>query len=392
MSGKTDRNLISADSHVFEPADLFVERLPASLRDRAPKVGDWKGGSAWFVEDVVPVPFPASAVSGSGYRSTRRSETEPAVAFDELMPALYDPEARIKAQEADSVDGEVLYASPHLWDAIKQVDDPGLRRACALAYNDWIAEFSSYSPQRLIGLGKLPTSGIDDASRELVRCIEDLHLHGVVIDAWPDGSKGPTDPELDPIWDVANQAGIPLSIHYGLGDARSAPTAGITPGLKPPMAAAMLPLVASGVFDRFPNLRMVLAHGDAGWTFHWMEFLDNTYLRQRHLERYKLERPDTFPSEYMRRHFWFTIQQDRATVRHRDMIGAQHLMWSSHFPLDASNWPDNRQQAMRVTEELRREDQQALLAGNAARLYRLAGNEEGVSPPSFESIERLVHI
>jgi predicted TIM-barrel fold metal-dependent hydrolase len=355
-------------------------------------VAAWNGGSAWFVEDIVPIPFPASAVTGSGYRIPARSESVRAVAIEEIMPALHDPAERIKAQDADSVDAEVLYASPHLWDAIKQVDDRDFRRGCALAYNDWIAEFCAHSPDRLVGVGKIPTSGVEDARQELVRCVDDLGLRGVVIDAWPDGTKGPTDSGLDPIWDVANQAGIPISLHYGLGDARSAPTSAITPGLKPPVANALLPLVASGVFDRFPNLRMVLAHGDAGWSFHWMEFLDNTYLRQRHLERYKLEREDSYPSEYMRRHFWFTIQQDRATVKHRDLIGAEHLLWASHFPLDASNWPDNRQQAMRVTEELPAGDKKALLAGNTARLYRLPGFEAGINPTPFESVERLVHI
>jgi predicted TIM-barrel fold metal-dependent hydrolase len=94
----------------------------------------------------------------------------------------------------------------------------------------------------------------------------------------------------------------------------------------------------------------------------------------------------------MRRHFWFTIQQDRATVKHRDLIGPEHLLWSSHFPLDASNWPDNRQQARRVTEGLPTGDQQAILATNAARLYRLPGFEQGTSPTPFEAVKRLVHI
>ena len=392
MSDHTGYQLISADSHVFEPADLFTRNLPASLRDQAPKVGDWNGGSAWFVEDVVPVPFPASAVTGSGYRSSLRPRSETAVAFDELMPGLYEPAQRIRVQDADSVDAELLYASPHLWDAVKQVDDAGLRLGCAKVYNDWIAEFCSHNPQRLIGIGKIPTSGIEDARQELVRCIEELGLRGVVIDAWPDGIRGPADRLLDQLWEVANEAGVAISLHYGLGDARSAPTAGITPGLKPPVANAMLPLAAGGAFDRFPNLRFVLAHADAGWSFHWMEFLDNTYLRQRHLERFKLERQDSFPSEYMRRHFWFTIQQDRATVKHRDLIGPEHLLWSSHFPLDASNWPDNRQQAMRVTEGLPTGDRGAILATNTARLYRLRGFEDGTSPTPFDAVERLVHI
>jgi predicted TIM-barrel fold metal-dependent hydrolase len=391
MRDNTAYGLISADSHVFEPADLFERRLPAALRERAPRIGEWNGGSAWFVDDIVPVPFPASAVTGSGYRLPK-SDPDRSVAVEELLPGLHDPAERIKLQNADSVDAEVLYASPHLWDAIKQVADADLRLGCARGYNDWIAEFCAHNPRRLIGVAKIPTSSVEDAQKELVRCIEGLGLRGAVIDAWPDGTRGPADAALDPIWDFANETATPITLHYGLGDARSAPTAAISPGLKPPVASALLPLVASGVFDRFPNLRMILAHGDAGWSFHWMEFLDNTFLRQRHLERFKLQREDCFPSEYMRRHFWFTIQQDRATVKHRDLIGQEHLIWASHFPLDATNWPDNREQAMRVTEELPATDKHALLAGNAARLYRLPGYEEGSSPTPFEAVERLVHI
>ena len=391
MTDNTDYGLISADSHVFEPADLFERRLPAGLRDRAPRVGEWQGGSAWFVDDIVPVPFPASAVSGSGYRLPKR-DGDRAVSVDELLAGLHDPAERIKLQNADSVDAEVLYASPHLWDAVKQVPDPDLRLACARAYNDWIAEFCAGHPERLVGVAKIPTSGLEDAHKELVRCVEELGLRGAVFDAWPDGTRGPVDAALDPIWDFANETAIPISLHYGLGDARSAPTAAISPGLKPPVVSALLPLVASGVFDRFPNLRMVLAHGDAGWSFHWMEFMDNTFLRQRHLERFKLQREDSFPSEYVRRHFWFTIQQDRATVKHRDLIGREHLLWASHFPLDATNWPDNREQAVRVTEELPADDKHGILAANTARLYRLPGYEEGLSPTPFEAVERLVHI
>ena len=168
MTDKVDYGLISADSHVFEPADLFEKRLPSHLRDRAPQVRDSNGGSAWFVEDVVPVPFPESAVTGSGYRVRDLSNPDRPVTVDEIMPALYDPAERIKAQDADSVDAEVLYASPHLWDAIKQVDDTELRLECARAYNDWISEFCSHDPSRLIGIGKLPSSSIEDARKELV--------------------------------------------------------------------------------------------------------------------------------------------------------------------------------------------------------------------------------
>jgi predicted TIM-barrel fold metal-dependent hydrolase len=297
----------------------------------------------------------------------------------------------VKAQDADSVSAEVLYGYPYLWDAIKQADDAELRLECARAYNDWIAEFCSHDPNRLIGVAKIPTSSIDDARKELGRSIDELHLRGAVIDAWPDDSSGPADSKLDALWDLANDAGIPVSLHYGLGRSRSAPTAGITAGMKPPMSEAALPMAASGVFDRFPNLRMLFAHADAGWSFFWLEFFDNTYLRQRHLEHYKLAREDAFPSEYIRRHFWFTVQQDRSAVKHRRVFGKDHLLWASHFPLDASDWPDDRAQAVRLTEELPADDKHAILAGNTGRLYRLPGYEDGVAPTPFEEVERLVH-
>ena len=67
-------------------------------------------------------------------------------------------------------------------------------------------------------------------------------------------------------------------------------------------------------------------------------------------------------------------------------------MWASHFPLDASNWPDNRQSAMRMVDELPPEDERALLTENVARLYRLAGYEDGVALTPFKELETLVHI
>ena len=127
---------------------------------------------------------------------------------------------------------------------------------------------------------------------------------------------------------------VPVSLHYALGGARRpSPPSGIAPGLKPPMADAALPLVASGVFDRFPNVKMVLAHGDAGWAFHWMEFMDINYVRHRHLGEYALPDPEALPSEYIRKYSWFTFHQDRTSVKNRHKLGAAHLMWASHFPL-----------------------------------------------------------
>jgi hypothetical protein len=153
---------ISADSHVLEPPDLFSSRLPASVRDRAPRLAAFEGGSAWFVEGSDPVTLPDTAVTGSAYRRHGAAPEGP-VSFDDVLPALHDPAERLKAQVADSVDAEVLYPNPGLWDAIGLLDDAEVRLECVRAYNDWLADFVAHDPTRLVGVAKIPTTTPEDA-------------------------------------------------------------------------------------------------------------------------------------------------------------------------------------------------------------------------------------
>ena len=392
MTGKanTDYTLISADAHVVEPPDLFEQRLPSQLQSRAPKLETTEAGSAWVVDGIEPAFLPATAGTGSGWTVAPRDVGKP-VTFDDVQPALYDPAERIRAQDADSVQAEVLYPSSGLWDAVKQIEDAELRLACVRAYNDWIAEFSAHNPDRFIGLGKIPSTSTEDSRDELLRCTKDLNLRGVLLDAWPGGGTVAGSPDDDAFWETVNETGVPVSLHYAMGAKVTLPPSGIAPGLKPPMADAAVPLVAAGVFDRFPNVRLVFAHGNAGWALHWLEFMDINYVRHRHLDEYALKNPDALPSEYVRAHTWFVFHQDRTSVKNRHILGPAHLMWGSHYPMADANWPDDRQQAMQVTDEVPADDRHALLGGNVAKLYRLPGSEGGFDEDEAGRFEQLVH-
>jgi predicted TIM-barrel fold metal-dependent hydrolase len=392
MTASNDLTVISADSHVLEPPTIF-ESLPAPLHDRAPRLVAFDGGSAWQVDGSEPVPLPATAPTGSGwYRAANGPRVDGPVSWDAVLPALYDPAERLLAQWTDGVDAEVLYPSTGLWDAIKRLDDAPLQLALVQAYNDWIAEYCEHAPDRLFGLARLPTTGLEDAQRELLRAVNELGLRGAVLDAWPSGSPGGGNPADEPFWETVNDLRVPISLHYGFGPtAGTTPQSGIAPGLRPPMADALLPMVAAGVFDRYPEVRIVFAHGDAGWALHWMEFFDINYVRHKHLSEYALQSDDAVPSEYMRRHAWFTFHQDRTAVKNRHRIGDVHLLWASHLPFDDANFPDDRQQAMRVTEEVPAGERQALLAGNVGRLYRLPGYEAGFTNDEVAAFEQLVH-
>lgn len=388
MTDSNTYGLISAESHVIEPPDLFSSRLPAGLKDKAPKPA--ASGAGWEVDDYGPVALPSTASTGSGWRHSVRENGQP-LTFDDVLPGATDAAARLLAQDSDSVDAEVLYPTSELWDAIKSSEDRDVKLACTRAYNDWIAEFSAHSPDRLIGLAKIPTTGAEDARDELLRCVNELSLRGAILDAWPALGVA-TDEANDVFWEAVNEVNVPVSLHYAVGsEASTAPPRGIFAGVKPPLADAALPMVAGGVFDRFPNVRLVFAHTDAGWAFHWLEFMDINYVRHRHLDFYKLQDPDALPSEYIRKHTWFTFHQDRTSVTYRSKIGTTQLLWASHFPDEESEWPDNRQQAVRVTSEVTPADQHALLAGNTAKLYRLPGYETGFAAEDFAKFEPLVH-
>lgn len=390
MTDSSAHSLISADSHVVEPPDLFTSRLPAGLRERAPRLGTWNGGSAWLLDGSTPVPLPATAATGSGYRLPSGSAKP--ITFDQVLPGLYDPAERLGMQDTGSIDAEVLYPSPALSEVIGQITDPELSLACVRAYNDWIAAFCSHSPDRLIGLAKVPSTTSEDARQEVLRCVKELSLRGLVLDAWPSGSTVAGAPGDEPFWEAVDGTGVPVSLHYALGTgAPGTPPAGIAPGLRPPMADAGLPLVAAGVLDRYPNIRLVFAHGDAGWAIHWLEFMDINYVRHRHLDEYALQNRDALPSDYLRKHAWFTFHQDRSAVRYRHKLGVVNLLWASHLPLEDAVWPDDRQQAARVTEELSAEERRALWSDNTARLYRLPGHEKGFTDADLQSFEPLVH-
>lgn len=393
MSESTPYQLISSESHVIEPPTVFDE-LPASLRSRAPRLETVDGASAWVIDGFEPIPLAASTATGSGWhRAADGASTSDTLTWDEVLPALYDAAARQRALWTDSIDAEILYPTPELWDAIRQLDDTELTLALVRTYNDWIAEFCRSAPEQFFGLAKLPTTSVDDATAELQRAVGDLGLRGAILDAWPSGSPTGGSSEDDPLWAAVNELQVPISLHVGFGPtANTAPPLGIAPGMKPQMADTVHPMVAGGVFDRFPDVKIVLAHADAGWALHWMEFYDINYVRMKHLAQFALDDPDAVPSDYIRKHAWFTFHQDRPAVKNRHRLGDAHLMWASHLPYDDANYPDSRQQAMRVTDEAPTDERQALLAGNVARLYRLPGFEKGFTADEIVSFDQLVHL
>ena len=160
-------SVISADSHFVEPPGMWAERLDKKFRDRAPhtvKGLQGREGEFFVCENISPLPV--AAFFGAGVPSQELPEHNKK-GFDQAPASVWDPAARIKDQDLDGVQAEVIYTSMGM--PLYSLDDAGLRAACFQTYNDWAVEYCSYDPKRLIPLGLITLEDIGVAIQELQR-------------------------------------------------------------------------------------------------------------------------------------------------------------------------------------------------------------------------------
>jgi len=364
--------LISADSHVVEPPDVWTARVPARLRERAPHMVRMERGDAWVVEGVKD-PFPFGLVQCGGLPP---SEYKLWVFWEDVRRGAYDPKERLRECDLSGVAAEVLFPSPRLQNAVMQNRDAELQLACVRAYNDWLSEFCSHDPARLVGIPMLPGVGLDTALAELERTQRMTGLRGALLSQYPHGGLALAR-EDDALFARCQEAGIPLHLHVGLsGSPAGTPAlahsfAGAFTGAfrfyDPPVRTAEL--IYHGVLDRFPRLQIVLDEVDVGWVGYFIEQLDDRYARQNPAQKVKLE---LVPSDYFRRNFHYGIVKDAFGIRNRDVVGAERILWSSDFPHATCDYPDYASAIAADFAGVPDAERRLILAGNAAALYGLA--------------------
>jgi hypothetical protein len=145
---------------MFEPADLWVGRLDARFKDRAPRMEPIEGKSG--VSLIAPGirPFPISSLSAAG-RSGEALKQHFGSGYEAARPSGWDPVERLKDQDIDGVCAEVLYTS--LGMPLFGLKDAELQHHCFKVYNQWLAEFCSCNTRRLIGIALISLNDIGQA-------------------------------------------------------------------------------------------------------------------------------------------------------------------------------------------------------------------------------------
>jgi uncharacterized protein len=365
--------IFSADSHLSEPGDLWVERIDEEYRFRAPRMEqrerDGKLQDLFIYEGWPPHPvgvgLGAAAKSGESFREEGKG-------YSDALPGGWDPAARIKDQDADGVVGEVLYTT--LGFRLYWIQDGGLLGACFRVYNDWLSEFCSYAPDRYYGLALIALHDVDAGIAELTRARNQGHRGAMIPLSPAPGCPPYTSPVYDRLWAAAQDLDMALVLHENTGGAESRlstssywdPQSTMANILRPhEIQRSLAQIVVSGVFERFPQLRIVSAENGTDWVPWFVGRLSR--LSTRTLFPTKLTMK---PIEYFRRNVYFTYIDEPWAVQNLELFGEDNLMFATDYPHSASTWPNSPQIVDRDTAGLSESVRNKLVHDNALAVFR----------------------
>src|SRR5271165_1672010 len=342
--------ILSSDSHVFEPPDLWQTRIDRAFRDRAPRIERIDGGDHVVVE-ADQILSGIGLISNAGARFEAPETISARGRFEDVHRGGYDPEQHLKDMALDGVAGEVLYPSQGLF-YFKVADTP-LMSAIFRAYNDWLVEFCRTDPARLKGIAMINLDDVPDGLRELERAAR-LDLSGAMITEYPLEHRRYDGSEYEPFWAAAAALDLPLSLHTAtrrqgkirgagdktLRDASSRATKAFYPAL------SMCDLIFSGVFERHPRLTLAIVEFELAWAHHLLSTVDYTY-RERHGEAIYGFKDGMLPSDFFRRNVVLSFQEDAIGIRLRDVIGPDNMiwdnmMWGADYPNTEPTFPQSR--------------------------------------------------
>jgi predicted TIM-barrel fold metal-dependent hydrolase len=367
--------MISADSHVIEPPDLW-ERVDRDYRDRVPRLVADADADWIYLDDARLVSFTVGAQVGKRFKGLEHLKSSGRWA--DVPPAAYEPAAYLDENETDGVWGAVLYPTVGFL-LYTRVTDSGLLSALARAFNDWLGEFCAENPGRLKGIAILNLDDVDGGVAELQRARR-RGLAGALI---PMDQPDYSDPTLDGLWAAAQDLEMPLSFHTGgRRTCRGAFDRNLGPMILERVLSdynprkALTEILFSGVLERFPRLRVGAVEFESAWVPHFLRRLDDTYTQNwmgNLVHRYA---DGQLPSDVFRSNIFVTFEEDELGLVHRDMIGSGGLMWSNDYPHTESTFPRSREIVDRLMAGLGDDERRRLTVENARQLYGFASPSE----------------
>jgi predicted TIM-barrel fold metal-dependent hydrolase len=373
----TGPSIISVDDHLIEPRDLFEDRMPAQLAERAPRISELPDGKqVWVYEDNIYANVGLNAVVG---RPKNEWSMEPA-RFDEMRPGCYDIDARVRDMDAGGIWASLCFPSliaGFCGAVFSQSKDPELGLACLRAWNDWHLEvWAGTHPERIIPL-QIPWLNDPELAADEIRRNAARGFKAVSFAEFPAklGLPSPHSRHWDPFLAACEETGTVLCLHTGSGSwvpvPSNDPPFELFPTLFPVNGyIAAADWLWSGVCVRYPDLRIALSEGGIGWVVMLADRVDYVLDHSASGQESGHWRGELRPSEVLARNFWFCTIDDPGSV---DAVlarfGADHLLLESDYPHADSTWPDTPQVVEHNFGHLDADTLRKIRYGNAAALF-----------------------
>ena len=389
--------IISVDDHVVEPATLWSDRLPGRYADVAPRIvrapmGEitFLGGKLtvkpgsegnptdwWYYEELKrPLLRVDSAVGVPRDEVTMRGIT-----YEEMRPGSYELGARLEDMDTNHIEASLCFPTfPRFCgQTFLEAKDRELALLCVEAYNDWMVEqWCGPSNGRLVPLTLIPLWDAGLAADE-VRRNAARGVHAVCFSEIPPFLGLPSVHDPNGYWDpfFAACAETETVVNMHIGSSSKMPS---TSGDAPPAVGSTLThtnatfslvdYLFSGVFVRFPTLRIAYSEGQIGWIPYILERADTVWEENRGCGGVADKIPDP-PSSYFRDHVWGCFFDDAHGVRCIEEIGVDNVTYESDYPHSDSTWPHTAKLAEQQMASLTEEQRYKVLRGNAIKLYSL---------------------
>ena len=403
--------VVSADGHILEPTDLFRTRLPTQLRDRAVWEEDFEIEP--LVEDGARIFRRLHTPGFEGWTISRYRQTQG------RMPEG-DPERILEDMDFDGIDVQLMHPNLSLFGLYS--DDHELSIAHARVYNDYLIErFTPYF-SRLAPTAPVPLTDVDDAVAEIER-VAAAGFRGILLPAV--SPKPYHSPDLDPVWAAAQANGVHAFFHCATGgvkvDDPEATTLKTVMGMAAEANQAVTPklasrrmmtqcvyntinpqqiiidLVGGGAPERFPDLHFALIEFNAHWLASlvgamekawvtgtgqdadwWLGIWDDS--RPEHdqpqmARMFDLNEKWPYPlrpSEYVRRQFHVSFQDDPVAVACRHLTGLSTIVWGSDYPHAEGTFRGSRELIARQFADVPADERAAMLGGTLGGLLGFA--------------------
>jgi predicted TIM-barrel fold metal-dependent hydrolase len=360
--------MVSADCHANEPGDWLGARIESEYRDRIPHVEVDDDGEAWMVTE------------GWRRQRLRTNMARDTMAAEDLerSGAGADPVQRLRDHDRDGVDVEVVFPNKGLlnW----ATPDPRFAMAMCRAWNRWAHETYADHAARILPMANVAPGDRDGTLAEIAWAA-DHGFRGLTLPCKPYwGAHDPdapnyNHPDFDWLWAAVCHVGLPVTFHVSTGrDPRAARGNGgavvnyVSHSLAPTMEP-MANLCASGVLERFPDLRFATIEAGIGWVPWALDAMDEAY-RKHHM--WAFPKLSMLPSDHYRRAGFSSFQEDRAGLA----LAAEHdlvdnFLWANDYPHHEGSWPHSAEAIERQMGHLDDGARASILGLNAARLFGL---------------------